>query len=151
MIISYLPQCPEQQVATASEASAHDVAEAAHHARRAQRSWAAAPAEQRASVLSAVAGAVDAASAELADPVVAEAGKPESLEAGQIRINTPTTGAAVHTPFGGMKGSSYGEREPGKAAQHFYTSVHTVAVRRPLPPDTTHQRRDMSSDRGHGA
>ncbi|MFJ7238845.1 aldehyde dehydrogenase family protein [Streptomyces olivaceus] len=75
----------------------------------------------------------------------------DRLEAGQIRINTPTTGAAVHTPFGGMKGSSYGEREQGKAAQHFYTSVHTVAVRGPQPPDTVQQRQSPSSKPGRSA
>ncbi|MER7970449.1 aldehyde dehydrogenase family protein [Streptomyces sp. NPDC096080] len=72
----------------------------------------------------------------------------DHLEAGQIRVNAPTTGAAVHTPFGGMKGSSYGEREQGKAAQHFYTSVHTVAVRGLRAPGTAQQRM-LSSERDH--
>lgn len=52
----------------------------------------------------------------------------ESLSAGQIKVNAPTTGVDFHLPFGGMHASSLGPREQGKAAMDFYTSVHTVTV-----------------------
>jgi aldehyde dehydrogenase (NAD+) len=43
-------------------------------------------------------------------------------------VNAPTSGVDFYLPFGGVKGSSIGQREQGKAAQEFYTSVHTVTV-----------------------
>jgi aldehyde dehydrogenase (NAD+) len=52
----------------------------------------------------------------------------DGLAAGQIKINAPTTGVDFYLPFGGERGSSLGAREQGKAAQEFYTSVHTVTV-----------------------
>jgi aldehyde dehydrogenase (NAD+) len=50
------------------------------------------------------------------------------LAAGQIKVNAPTTGVDFYLPFGGERASSYGPREQGKAAQDFYTSLHTVTV-----------------------
>lgn len=50
------------------------------------------------------------------------------LAAGQLKVNAPTTGVDFHLPFGGERDSSYGPREQGKAAQDFYTSLHTVTV-----------------------
>jgi aldehyde dehydrogenase (NAD+) len=52
----------------------------------------------------------------------------DSLAAGQIKVNAPTTGVDFYLPFGGERASSYGPREQGKAAQEFYTSLHTVTV-----------------------
>lgn len=52
----------------------------------------------------------------------------EQLAAGQIKVNAPTTGVDFYLPFGGERDSSYGAREQGKAAQEFYTSLHTVTV-----------------------
>ncbi|MHB1625818.1 MAG: aldehyde dehydrogenase family protein [Candidatus Dormibacteria bacterium] len=52
------------------------------------------------------------------------------LEAGMVRVNGPTTGADFYVPFGGMKESSYGLREQGKAARRFYTQTQTVSVAR---------------------
>lgn len=52
----------------------------------------------------------------------------DRLEAGQVRVNAATTGAAFHVPFGGTKRSSHGGREQGKAAQDFFTTMQTVAV-----------------------
>jgi len=52
----------------------------------------------------------------------------ESLVAGQIKINAPTTGVDFYLPFGGERDSSTGPREQGKAAQDFYTSLHTVTL-----------------------
>ena len=52
----------------------------------------------------------------------------DTLAAGQIKVNAPTTGVDFFLPFGGERDSSYGPREQGKAAQEFYTSLHTVTV-----------------------
>ena len=52
----------------------------------------------------------------------------DRLEAGLVKVNAPTTGVDFYLPFGGEKASSYGSREQGKAAQDFYTSVHTVTL-----------------------
>jgi acyl-CoA reductase-like NAD-dependent aldehyde dehydrogenase len=52
----------------------------------------------------------------------------DALTAGQIKVNAPTTGVDFFLPFGGQRDSSYGGREQGKAAQEFYTSLHTVSV-----------------------
>ena len=40
-------------------------------------------------------------------------------------------GVDFYLPFGGEKDSSFGGREQGKAAQEFYTSIHTVTVAAP--------------------
>ena len=52
----------------------------------------------------------------------------ESLAAGQIKVNAPTTGVDFYLPFGGERDSSYGGREQGKAAHEFYTSLHTMTI-----------------------
>ena len=50
------------------------------------------------------------------------------IEAGLVRVNGDTTGVDPHAPFGGMKGSSSGSREQGRAAREFYTEIKTVQV-----------------------
>ena len=50
------------------------------------------------------------------------------LQAGMVRVNAPTSGVDFYAPFGGVKGSSYGPREQGKAARDFYTWSQTVTV-----------------------
>lgn len=52
----------------------------------------------------------------------------ERIEAGLVRVNGDTTGVDPHAPFGGMKGSSSGTREQGRAAREFYTEIKTVQV-----------------------
>ncbi|MFC4555638.1 aldehyde dehydrogenase family protein [Georgenia faecalis] len=47
-------------------------------------------------------------------------------EAGMIMINRSTAATDLHVPFGGMKASSYGAREQGRAAQDFFTTLATV-------------------------
>ena len=47
---------------------------------------------------------------------------------GLIHVNGETAGAEPHVPFGGVKGSSSGSREQGKAAVEFYTQTRTVYV-----------------------
>ncbi len=46
-------------------------------------------------------------------------------EAGMVMVNLPTAGVDPHVPFGGRKGSSFGPREQGSYARHFYTTVKT--------------------------
>lgn len=50
------------------------------------------------------------------------------LEAGQVKVNAPTTGVDFYLPFGGEKDSSAGPREQGKSAQEFYTCMRTVTI-----------------------
>jgi aldehyde dehydrogenase (NAD+) len=50
------------------------------------------------------------------------------LDTGLIRVNQPTSGVDLHTPFGGEKESGLGPREQGKAAREFYTSLRTVLI-----------------------
>lgn len=52
----------------------------------------------------------------------------DTLEAGVVKVNAPTTGVDFYLPFGGEKASGLGQREQGKAAQDFYTSTHTVTL-----------------------
>ena len=50
------------------------------------------------------------------------------IEAGLVRVNGDTTGVDPHVPFGGMKGSSSGSREQGRAAREFYTELKTIQI-----------------------
>lgn len=50
------------------------------------------------------------------------------LDAGMIKVNAPTTGVDFYLPFGGLKASSYGVKEQGKAAVDIFTSLHTVTI-----------------------
>jgi alpha-ketoglutaric semialdehyde dehydrogenase len=52
----------------------------------------------------------------------------DRLDVGLARVNAPTTGIDYWAPFGGVKGSSAGPREQGKAAREFFTKTVTVAV-----------------------
>jgi aldehyde dehydrogenase (NAD+) len=52
----------------------------------------------------------------------------QRIEAGLVRVNGDTTGVDPHAPFGGVKGSSSGTREQGRAAREFYTEIKTVQV-----------------------
>ena len=49
--------------------------------------------------------------------------------AGMVMVNLPTAGVDYHVPFGGRRGSSYGQREQGRYAAEFYTAVKTSYVR----------------------
>ena len=49
-----------------------------------------------------------------------------AAQAGVIHVNSTTTGAEVHVPFGGIKASGWGPHEQGRAAIEFYTDVATV-------------------------
>jgi acyl-CoA reductase-like NAD-dependent aldehyde dehydrogenase len=50
------------------------------------------------------------------------------MEAGLVRVNGDTTGVDPHAPFGGMKASSSGSREQGRAARDFYTETRTIQI-----------------------
>jgi aldehyde dehydrogenase (NAD+) len=50
------------------------------------------------------------------------------IEAGLVRVNGDTTGVDPHVPFGGVKGSSSGSREQGRAAREFYTETKTLQI-----------------------
>lgn len=48
------------------------------------------------------------------------------IRSGMAMVNLPTAGVDYHVPFGGTKGSSYGQREQGFAAVDFYTQIKTA-------------------------
>ncbi len=50
------------------------------------------------------------------------------LDTGLVRVNAPTSGVDFYAPFGGVKESSYGPREQGKAAADFYTWTQTLTI-----------------------
>jgi aldehyde dehydrogenase (NAD+) len=50
------------------------------------------------------------------------------LDAGLVRVNAPTSGVDFYAPFGGVKESSIGPREQGKAARDFYTTTRTITI-----------------------
>jgi acyl-CoA reductase-like NAD-dependent aldehyde dehydrogenase len=57
------------------------------------------------------------------------------LQAGLVKVNAATSGVDYFAPFGGIKASSLGPREQGKAAREFYTWAQTVSItpRSPRP------------------
>ena len=48
------------------------------------------------------------------------------VEAGIVRVNAPTTGVEPHVPFGGVKDSSFGPREQGRAGLEFFSETRTI-------------------------
>jgi acyl-CoA reductase-like NAD-dependent aldehyde dehydrogenase len=50
------------------------------------------------------------------------------LNAGITYVNAGTTGAEVHLPFGGTKGTGNGHREAGQAALDFYTEWKSIYI-----------------------
>ena len=50
------------------------------------------------------------------------------LRAGLVKVNGPTSGVDFFAPFGGVKASSLGPREQGKATREFYTWTQTVTI-----------------------
>ncbi|MCU1497640.1 MAG: aldHT 2 [Acidimicrobiales bacterium] len=61
----------------------------------------------------------------------------DQLEVGIVHLNSETTGAEVHVPFGGVKASGAGGREQGRAGRDFYTETRTVylAAQPPATPE----------------
>ena len=60
----------------------------------------------------------------------------EQLECGMVHVNSPTVGGEAHVPFGGLKGTGFGERECGSTAIEFYSELKVVYV------DYTGRRRE---------
>ena len=56
----------------------------------------------------------------------------KEIKAGIVHVNSQTAGAECHVPFGGMKESSSGTREQGKAALEFFTQLKTVYYDPPI-------------------
>src|SRR5688572_20097244 len=54
------------------------------------------------------------------------------IRSGVVKINQESAGLEFHVPFGGMKESSSGSREQGKAAREFFTQWKTVYM--DIPP-----------------
>ena len=52
------------------------------------------------------------------------------IQAGIVKINGETAGVEPQVPFGGMKASSSGSREQGKAAIEFFTETKTIYMDR---------------------
>lgn len=52
----------------------------------------------------------------------------QNIRSGLTMVNLPTAGLDYHVPFGGVKGSSYGQREQGQYAVDFYTNTKTAYV-----------------------
>ena len=50
------------------------------------------------------------------------------LMTGIVYINAGTTGAEIHLPFGGVRGTGNGHREAGGAAIDFFTEWKAVYV-----------------------
>lgn len=50
----------------------------------------------------------------------------DDLEVGILHVNSETTGAEPHVPFGGVRSSGAGGREQGRAARDFYTETRTI-------------------------
>ena len=50
------------------------------------------------------------------------------LESGLLYVNAGTTGAEIHLPFGGIKGTGNGHREAGVAALDFFSEWKSVYV-----------------------
>lgn len=59
----------------------------------------------------------------------------EALQVGLLHVNSGTTGAEPHVPFGGVKQSGYGPHEQGRSAREFFTETMTV-YQRPLASDS---------------
>lgn len=53
----------------------------------------------------------------------------ERLDVGVLHINSETSGAEPHVPFGGVKQSGYGPHEQGRSAREFFTDTVTVYSR----------------------
>ncbi len=50
----------------------------------------------------------------------------QEIHTGVVKVNQESAGLEYHVPFGGMKESSSGSREQGKAAREFFTQWKTV-------------------------
>ncbi|HEX2187212.1 MAG TPA: aldehyde dehydrogenase family protein, partial [Chloroflexota bacterium] len=58
------------------------------------------------------------------------------IRTGVVKINQESAGLEFQVPFGGMKDSSSGSREQGKAAREFFTQWKTVYLDPPPSPES---------------
>lgn len=72
------------------------------------------------------AGELGLSAAVFTDSATAMGRAVERLETGVLHLNSATTGADPHVPFGGAGASGYGPREQGRAAREFFTRPVTV-------------------------
>ena len=73
------------------------------------------------------------------------------VEAGIVRVNAATTGVEPHVPFGGVKQSSFGPREQGRAGLEFFSETRTIyGVSAPGPSRGRLPHRGDADARGHG-
>ena len=52
----------------------------------------------------------------------------QDIFTGILYVNAGTTGAEIHLPFGGTKGTGNGHREAGTAAMDFFTEWQSIYV-----------------------
>jgi aldehyde dehydrogenase (NAD+) len=52
----------------------------------------------------------------------------QASRSGCVMVNLATAGTDYHVPFGGVRASSYGPREQGRAAVEFYTQMKTSYI-----------------------
>jgi aldehyde dehydrogenase (NAD+) len=52
----------------------------------------------------------------------------DEVDAGTLHVNSQTSGADVHVPFGGIKSSGFGPHEQGTAAREFFTNSITTYI-----------------------
>jgi len=61
----------------------------------------------------------------------------EKFNVGVLHVNSETTGAEPHVPFGGVKASGTGPKEQGRAARDFFTYEKTIYLRALAPKDAS--------------
>jgi alpha-ketoglutaric semialdehyde dehydrogenase len=52
----------------------------------------------------------------------------QASRSGCVMVNLPTAGTDYPVPFGGVRASSYGPRDQGRAAIEFYTQMKTSYI-----------------------
>lgn len=52
-----------------------------------------------------------------------------AINAGVVHINSETSGADPHVPFGGNGNSGFGPKEQGRSAREFFTTTRTIYLR----------------------
>lgn len=55
----------------------------------------------------------------------------DRIRSGIVKVNAETPGVEYHVPFGGVKESSSGSREQGKAAREFFSESKTIYINIP--------------------
>ena len=53
----------------------------------------------------------------------------KNIRSGVCNVNTGTHGSEPHFPFGGLKESGNGTREPGETAIDIYTNLKNISIK----------------------